>query len=247
VISLWKYHKFSFLLIGFCLLLYVFFAYDLNRIETTNLLGYYFALFIFTYLLVKSAKSSFGVLILASVLFRFVFLFALPSLSQDFYRFIWDGRMLLEGLNPYLYVPKSFGPDNIPIAQGQKLILGMGELSASNYSNYPPLKQLCFGIATYLSGSSILGSVIVMRLFIIAADIGILYFGSKLLAGLKLPKSRIFWYALNPLIIIELTGNLHFEGVMLFFYFSACIYYNWENGNGPLSYLAVPLLLSSSL
>src|SRR5690606_786793 len=38
-----------------------------------------------------------------------------------------------------------------------------------------------------------------------------------LLEKLHKPTHYIFWYLLNPFIIIELTGNLHFEGVMLFF------------------------------
>jgi hypothetical protein len=67
------------------------------------------------------------------------------------------------------------------------------------------------------AGKSILGSVIVLKIILILADVGILYFGKKLLEKLSIPVSNIFWYFLNPFIIIELTGNLHFEGVMLFF------------------------------
>ncbi|NNK27849.1 MAG: mannosyltransferase, partial [Flavobacteriaceae bacterium] len=153
-----------------------------------------------------------------SILFRVVFLLAIPNLSQDFYRFIWDGRMILEGFNPYLYTVESFLMNSeLPVNQAQELYDGMGALNASHYTNYPPINQLCFVIAGLFAGKSILGSVVVMRILIITADIGTLHFGKKLLERLNLPVHNIFWYILNPFIIIELTGNLHFEGVMIFF------------------------------
>ncbi len=73
-----------------------------------------------------------------ALVFRLIFLFATPNLSQDFYRFIWDGRMILEGLNPYLHLPQTFINQGIhPIAEALNLYNGMGEMNGSHYTNYP--------------------------------------------------------------------------------------------------------------
>ncbi len=217
--SLFKYHKTPLLCILVSLILYASFAYDIVRTEATKLVLLYLSLFVFAFILKKTAGFNFGLSVLASVLLRLVFLLAIPNLSQDFYRFIWDGQMIIAGFNPYLTTPDfqmEMGMiSNFP--NQLELYNGMGKLSASHFTNYPPINQICFVIANLFPGKSILSSVVGLRLIIIAADIGTLYFGKKLLEALKLPSSRIWWYMLNPFIIIELTGNLHFEGVMIFF------------------------------
>lgn len=216
--QIWKLHKIPLLLAITSILFYVSFGYDLVRTDYIKLTSLYTALFFLFYKLIQLAKHNLKLLTWIAFGFRTVFILAIPNLSQDFYRFIWDGRMILEGLNPYLYTPDSFITNSeFPITQAQELYNGMGSLSASHYSNYPPLNQLCFVIAGLFAGKSILGSAVVLRLIIITADFGTLYFGKKLLEKLKLPAHNIFWYILNPFIIIELTGNLHFEGVMIFF------------------------------
>ncbi len=214
----WKLHKIPILLSITSVLFYFSFAYDLVRTDYIKLIGLYTGLFFLFYKLVQISKHNLKLLTWIAFGFRAIFILAIPNLSQDFYRFLWDGRMILEGFNPYLFTPESFiANGEFLITQVQELYDGMGSLSASHYTNYPPLNQLCFVIAGLFAGKSILGSVVVLRLIIIAADFGTLHFGKKLLEKLKLPAHNIFWYVLNPFIIIELTGNLHFEGVMIFF------------------------------
>ena len=206
-------------------ILYAVWAYDLARFEHLKLFGLYSLLFICYYLVLKQPKISEQHLTYLAVGLRLVFLAALPNLSQDFYRFIWDGRLILAGLNPYLTNPDTLlisQPDLFP--QMKALFDGMGPLSASHYSNYPPIHQLPFIIAAMVSKHSILGAVVTLRLLLIAADLGLLFFGKKLLSKLQIPTRNIYWYILNPLVIIELTGNLHFEGLMLFFFIMALYY-----------------------
>ena len=217
-INYYKLNKIPFVLALISLAFYFSFAYDLVRTDSLKHITLYSALFYLMYKIIQLTKHDIHALTWLSFCLRAVFLLAIPNLSQDFYRFIWDGRMIMEGFNPYLYTPEFFISNNeFPVEQAQEMYNGMGSLNASHYTNYPPLNQLGFVIAGLFTGKSILGSAIMMRLLIIAADFGTLYFGKKLLEILKLPVHTIFWYILNPFIIIELTGNLHFEGVMIFF------------------------------
>jgi alpha-1,6-mannosyltransferase len=213
-----KLYQTPLLLVVSCIAFYAAFAYDLQREDFFKLIGLYAGLFFMSFKLIQLQKHSFILLAGIAIVFRLIFLFAIPNLSQDFYRFIWDGRLIAAGWNPFQFVPNVLIDDpgfNIP--QAEKLIAGMGSLSAGNYSNYPPVNQLIFSIAGWLASSSILGSVVIFRFIIILADLGTLFFGGKLLKSLKMPQYRIFWYVLNPFIIIEMTGNLHFETVMVFF------------------------------
>lgn len=218
-ISYWRLHKIPLVLLVLSFAFYYTFAYHLDRTDFLKLISLSAALFFLCYKLIQFEKWNFKLLLAAGILFRVVFLFTEPMLSQDFYRFIWDGELLAQGINPYLYTPDNIMQEGkIIIENASQLYGGMGEISAKNYSNYPPLNQLIFGLAALFSGKSVFGGVLIMRLTILLADIGILYFGRKLLVKLNVSSHLIFWYFLSPLIIIELSGNLHFEGVMLFFF-----------------------------
>ena len=211
--------------LGLSIILYAVWAYNLERFEHFKLFTLYSILFGCYYLIINQPQIKEQHLTYLSLVLRLVFIGAIPNLSQDFYRFIWDGRLIGSGLNPYLTTPNELifsQPDVFP--QMKLLFDGMGSLSAEHYSNYPPLHQLPFILAATLSKHSILGSVIVLRIILIGADFGILFFGKKLLRKLQLPTRNIYWFILNPLVIIELTGNLHFEGLMLLFFVMALYY-----------------------
>ncbi|QWX83179.1 mannosyltransferase [Cellulophaga sp. HaHaR_3_176] len=215
----WKLHKLPILIVLISAICYNLLAFNFQRDEFIKLISIFLGLSILCYKLIEFEKLNFRFLLFSGIIFRIIFLLILPNLSQDYFRFIWDGELLSNGLNPYLKTPNQLIEEsNLIIDNVIKLYNGMGSLSAKHYSNYPPLNQIIFAISVFIGGKSIAGSVVVMRLFIISADIGIVLIGRKLLKKINRAPHLIFWYFLNPLVIVELTGNLHFEGVMLFFF-----------------------------
>lgn len=240
-LTFWNLHRIAILMLLLSMGFYAVFAYDLQRSDSIKMLCLFGALFFLCHKLIQFEKWNYRFLVVAGVLLRLVFLVATPNLSQDFYRFLWDGQLLLNGFNPYLLSPDQWMEQGGPlIEKAAELHEGMGGLSARNFSNYPPVNQYFFAFGYWIGGGTLTGGIIGMRLLILLADLGVLYFGRKLLRRLNKAPHLIFWYFLNPLVIIELTGNLHFEGVMLFFFILALFLakqYGWY-------WAAIPYALS---
>lgn len=197
------------------LALHVFITYFLRREQSWWLLGSYSLLFAAYIILAWFAKEEeVKALTYSSLLFRFSLLLALPNLSDDIYRFVWDGRLLAQGINPFTHLPLYYADKSVP---GLDLSLFAQLNSPEYFTIYPPVAQFTFWLSALIAPNSVWASGVVMRLFNLAAETGTLLLIPTLLKIYGLPEKNALWYALNPLIILELTGNLHHEALMIFF------------------------------
>ena len=189
-------------------------GYYIPRHETISLfsvLSVAFLLYYFVFRLYKPEYFLFWVL--ASVVLRLILILSFPALSDDVYRFIWDGRMLLNGLNPFEHIPVDVLGKYPGLDQELYSLLN----SQQRPTIYPPISQFIFWISARIGGSSILGSIVVMRAILFIFEIGTIFLLDHLLRRYGIDRKNLLLYALNPLVILEITGNLHFEGMMIFF------------------------------
>ena len=205
------------LFIGFYLI-----SYKLKRIDTIPLLFTFSSLFFLLWFWIRNFSNLTSVFFIG-IFCRLLFWNHIPELSQDFYRFIWDGNIQLLGINPYRYTPISL-VDLIEFPNAQLLYEKMGSLSNHHYSNYPPFSQYIFQVMAYFNKGNILHPLFVLRLIYLIGEL-VLFFGAKiLLEKLKLPSINIAWYFLNPLVIVEGFGNLHSESLMITFSILSLLY-----------------------
>ncbi|WKV10511.1 hypothetical protein [Marivirga harenae] len=204
----------------------------------------YTALFVL-YLFLAYQKDRFSLkeIIAFGILFRLLLLLLIPNLSDDVYRFLWDGKLWWEGVDAYAYLPRGIVQDNILSSEL------FAQLNSPNYySIYPPLNQLIFSVAGLFENISM--GIIVIRIFIILAEIGTLFLLPKVLRQYGKDSKLLLIYAFNPLVILELSGNLHFEAFVVFFLIWAIFEFEKQNHNKSavslglaISFKLLPLIL----
>ena len=140
-----------------------------------------------------------------AILFRLTFLFAPPALSTDLFRYLWDGRLTLAGVNPYAEAPARYremhpGSDMSRDPDFERMD------HADVPTVYPPAAQALFaaGAAPGRGVYGIKGLVVLSDLLLI----GVLLL---LLRRSAIPDIRVLIYAWNPLAVIETAWSGHVE------------------------------------
>lgn len=194
---------------------YILVGYYIERSNFLQLITVYGSLFLIAYILQKNCSPDhFRLLLLSGILFRFCLIFSIPALSDDFYRFVWDGRIQQLGFNPFDFTPAQFIKQHSdPLLHNIFPYLN----SPDYYSVYPQICQSIFKIASGIAGDSLYQTVIVLKSAIFLSELGTILLLKKLLSARINAKSLQLIYILNPLVIIELSGNIHFEAFMIFF------------------------------
>ena len=139
-----------------------------------------------------------------------------PNLSPDYFRFLWDGQLILDGVNPYAYTPAELIKEDwlANSTYYQELFKGITQLSKENYSCYPSINQFYFAISNLFS-NSIWINLMVMRVLIMGTLILLYKYTKRILKALKKEEKGVLLIFFNPFVLQELVVNLHFEGVMI--------------------------------
>ena len=144
------------------------------------------------------------VILVVALLLRLLFLFAPPQLSDDIYRYLWDGSNTLSGINPYAAAPSAVKPSPV-------LAHIHSKINHPDYVTiYPPMAQVLFG-----EGAALGGSITGLKAFLVLIDIGLCAFLIVMLKRLEMPVWRSVLYAWNPLPVLEIAGSGHVDGAGL--------------------------------
>jgi hypothetical protein len=147
-----------------------------------------------------SLSGGLGVVLVVAALLRLLFLPAAPTLSEDVYRYLWDGRLVTRGVNPYAHAPSdpALEPHRDPL------------LERLNHAHvptiYPPAAQLLFAsvAAVRVDPAAFKAALLVAEAALVAALL-------LLLRGRGLAPERILLYAWNPLVVVEGYGSAHLD------------------------------------
>jgi alpha-1,6-mannosyltransferase len=231
-------------------------CFNTQRHEFATLVATY-AVFFATYLVVLNKTKTDADLVFflkIGLILRGVAVFSFPNLSDDIYRFLWDGHLVNLGENPFSHPPQYY-VDNQLFTERLTPELFSKINSPKYYSVYPTVSQAVFAVATYLFPKSVYGAAVVIKLFLFGCEAGTLFLMKKLIPT-TFQKFQTFGklrdntfniglliYALNPLIIIELIGNAHFEAAMIFFFIGAVFLLKNTEGGSDRVTLSHPITM----
>lgn len=138
-----------------------------------------------------------GWTLLVALAFRGVFVGTPPLLSDDLYRYLWEGRMLAAGLNPFVMAPSTV----VGLDDGLRALVNHPNLT----SIYPPVALLWFRLLDLLGG----GSGVAQGATALA-DLVTVWLLHRFVG-----RAAAMTWATNPLVVLEAAHGAHIDFVAL--------------------------------
>ncbi len=226
--------------IFFGILILLFPAYFiLLSLDVKPILGYtvillassavFIAIFIF---LIKNDidKKYFLALLAAGIIIRVIFLFVQPVGSDDYYRYVWDGKVQASGINPYRYAPDD------PALNALHTQALPSKINFSDMKTiYPPLAEMIFFAAYAIGGTGFFG----IKLILLASDLLTITGLYLILKKTGSEYKYLLIYVLCPLIIFQFFIDGHLDGYGLPFLIFAL--YFFLGGKKTAAYVLIGL------
>ena len=144
----------------------------------------------------------------AALAFRLTLWWSPATLSDDIFRYVWDGRVQLAGINPYLYAPSA--PEVAHLHETLRQSVNHPDIPTV----YPPLAQFFFRAVCTIAPTPA-----ALKFALLLCDWGLCLLLVRSLVLRGQDPRRVLVYAWNPLPIIEVAGSGHIDalGVLLLF------------------------------
>lgn len=130
-----------------------------------------------------------------------------PVTTSDIYRYLWEGRVVNAGENPFRDPPNS--PRLSRLHDWVWRLVQLQDVPAA----YPPVTQYVFALSDRLPTDRIIALKLIFALF----DIGTLLLLPGLLVALGRPRKWVLLYAWHPLMVGEVVARGHLDSVGIFF------------------------------
>jgi len=153
-----------------------------------------------------AATGSVLVVLGVAIAMRLVVLIPQPFLSSDVYRYVWDGRVQVAGINPFRYMPAD------PALQSLRDDAIYPNINRADTARtiYPPAAQLVFQAVARISPT-----VVAMKLAMVAFEALACWAMLRVLALARLPGERVLIYAWNPGAVWAFAGNGHVDAIAI--------------------------------
>ncbi|HST21196.1 MAG TPA: glycosyltransferase family 87 protein, partial [Blastocatellia bacterium] len=154
-----------------------------------------------------------GIIIFFAVAFRATLVPERPYLSSDVYRYVWDGHLQAQGINPYVYLPDA--PELVPLRDEErfpdmvKIYPNMSWLHLP--TPYPPAAQAIY-LLVYLIHPL---NVTAFKAATLAFDLLTILALMWALGRARLDPAQAIIFAWHPLVIFEGAHSGHIESAFM--------------------------------